>query len=76
MFDRVLIYRDRIIRVVLGTRPAILAKEADETALTRICASLVDIEDAKQLMCAQGHGLPSQSLTDMVRAMLMKEKAR
>jgi hypothetical protein len=67
MPDVNLIYRDRIIRAVVGTRPAILAKEADTTALDRICQSLVDAEEAKQLLCAKGYGFPSQSLADLVR---------
>lgn len=64
-----LIYRDRIVRAVVGTRPAILAKEADAAALDRICQGLADAEEAKQLLCAKGYGLPSQSLSDLVRAL-------
>ena len=62
-----LIYRDRIMRAVVGTRPAILAKEADTAALDRICQGLADAEEAKQLLCAKGYGFPSQSLADLVR---------
>jgi hypothetical protein len=69
MPDLILIYRDRIMRAVVGTRPAILAKEADTTALDRICQGLVDAEEAKKLLCAKGYGFPSQSLADLVRAL-------
>lgn len=67
MPDLILIYRDRIIRAVVGTRPAILAKAADTTALDRICSRLVDAEEAAQLLCAKGYGSPCQSLADLVR---------
>lgn len=66
----ILIYRDRIVRAVVGTRPAILAKEADTAALDRICHGLADAEEAKALLCARGYGFPSQSLVDLVRAAL------
>lgn len=69
MPNLILIYRDRIMRAVVGTRPAILAKEADTAAIDRICRGLVDAEEAKQLLCAKGYGLPSQSLVDLVRAL-------
>ena len=62
-----LIYRDRIMRAVVGTRPAIMAKEADAAAIDRICHTLADHEEAKQLLCAKGYGFPSQSLPDLVR---------
>lgn len=69
MSQLILIYRDRIVRAVLGTRPAMLAREADTTALDRICSALVEAEQAKQLLCAKGYGLPSQSLSDLARAL-------
>lgn len=62
-----LIYRDRIMRAVVGTRPAILAKEADAAAIDRLCMGLAEAEEAKQLLCAKGYGFPSQSLPDLVR---------
>jgi len=65
----ILIYRDRIVRAVVGTRPAILAKEADTAALDRICQGLVDAEEAKALLCAKGYGSPSQKMADLVRAL-------
>ncbi len=68
--DVKLIYRDRIIRAVTNVRPAIAVKEADVPALDRICQVLVDVEEAKTLLCGAGHGFPSQSLPDLVRAAL------
>jgi hypothetical protein len=68
MPDLNLIYRDQMVRAVVGTRPAILAKEADTAALDRFCQRLADAEEAIQLLCAKGYGFPSQSLADLVRA--------
>jgi hypothetical protein len=70
MYDVSLIYRDRIVRAVTGTRPAALANAVDTTALDRFCQTLADAEDAKQLLCAKGFGVPSQSLLELVRAAL------
>lgn len=64
-----LIYRDRIVRAVTGTRPAALATVLDTTALDRFCMGLADAEEAKQLLCAKGYGSPDQSLVDLVRAL-------
>lgn len=69
MPDLIIIYRDVVARAVLGTRPAILAKEADTAALDRICHTLADAEVAKQLLCAKGYGSPSETLADLVRAL-------
>jgi hypothetical protein len=62
-----LIYRDQMIRAVVGTKPAVMAKEADITALDRFCQRLVDAEEAIGLLVAKGYGIPSQSLADLVR---------
>lgn len=64
-----LIYRDQIVRAVLGEGPAVLAKAANMAALDRFCQGLADAEEAKQLLCAKGYGIPSQSLADLVRAL-------
>lgn len=69
MPDLIIIYRDVVARAVLGTRPAILAKEADTAALDRICHTLADAEVAKSLLCSKGYGSPSQTLADLVRAL-------
>lgn len=68
MPDLNLIYRDQMVRAVLGTRPAILAKEADTAALDRFCQRLAAAEEAIQLLCAKGYGWPSQSLVELARA--------
>jgi hypothetical protein len=68
--DMKLVQRDRVIRAVTSIRPAIAVKEADVVALDRICQSLVDVEEAKQMLCAAGHGFPSQTLPDLVRVAL------
>lgn len=65
-----LIHRDRVIRAVTSVRPAVAVKEVDVAALDRICQSLVDVDEAKQMLCAAGCGFPSQSLPDLVRAAL------
>jgi hypothetical protein len=70
MPDAHLIYRDQMVRAVLGTRPAVLATEADTAALARFAQRLADAEEAIQLLCANGYGIPSQSLPDLVRAAL------
>jgi hypothetical protein len=70
MSDLHTIYRHQLIRAVLGTRPAILAKEADTAALDRLCQRLVDAEVAIHLLCSNGCGMPSHALPDLVRALL------
>jgi uncharacterized protein YfaT (DUF1175 family) len=70
MPDVNLIYRDQMVRAVLGTGPAILAKEADIAALARFAQRLADAEETIQLLCANGYGIPSQSLPDLVRGAL------
>lgn len=67
-----IMHRDLVVRAVVGTRPAILAKEADTVALDRICQRLTDSEEAIKLLCANGYGLPSRSLPDMVRALISR----
>lgn len=66
--DIALIYRDQMIRAVLGTRPAMLAKEADTAALDRLCQRLVEAEVAIGVLCAKGYGSPCQSLSSLARA--------
>jgi hypothetical protein len=65
------VYRHQIIRAVLGTHPAILAKEADPVALESLCRRLNDAEGAIQLLCKNGFAWPAQSLTDLVRSLLL-----
>jgi hypothetical protein len=66
------IYRDQMIRAALGTRPAILAKEADTAALARLAQRLAEAEEAIQLLRANGCDTPSRSLPDMVRVLLKR----
>jgi hypothetical protein len=65
-----LVYRDQMVRAVLGDRPAVLAKEADTAALARFAQRLADAEEAIQLLCANGCGVPAQALPELVRAAL------
>jgi hypothetical protein len=64
------IIRHQVIRAVTGEHPATLAKEADPVALNCLCYRLADAAEAARLLCANGHGWPAQSLTDMVRTVL------
>jgi hypothetical protein len=75
MSDSKDVYRHQIVRSVLGTHPAILAKEADPEALDGICRHLVDAEDAKALLRAHGCGRYTDSLASMVR-MLLEDRGR
>lgn len=63
------IYRDQMVRAVLGTRPAILAKEADTTALNRLAQRLAEDEQALELLRAKGYGRRGMSILDMVEAL-------
>jgi hypothetical protein len=66
----ILKYRDDMVRAVNGTELAILTKETDVKTLDRYSRNLLDHEEAKQLLCANGLGQPSQSLADMIKALL------
>jgi hypothetical protein len=68
------VYRDQIVRAVLGTHPAMLAREADPVALDCLCRRLMDAQDAMQLMRANGFGRYSDSLADMVRLVLASKE--
>lgn len=67
MPDQIDVYRHQLIRAVLGTHPAMLAREADPVALDCVCRRLDDAERALQLLCAKGYGRPAQSLVELVR---------
>jgi hypothetical protein len=69
MINLALVYRDQMIRAVLGTGPAILAREANTTALDRMAARLVDAEEAIAQLRAKGYGERGQTLVEVVRAM-------
>lgn len=70
MPDLIVIYRDQMVRAALGTRPAILAKEADTAALARLTQRLAEAEEAIQILRANRCGTSAHSLPDMVRALL------
>lgn len=63
------VYRFQMIRAVLGTHPAMLAREADPVALDCMSKRLADSEEAAALLVAKGYGLPNQSLAELVRAL-------
>lgn len=63
------VYRDQMVRGVLGTRPAILAKEADTAALDRLAQRLAEAEAGLELMRAKGYGKRGMGLLDMINAL-------
>ena len=65
MIDLAMVYRDQIVRAVLGSGPAILAKEANTTALDRMAARLADAEEALEQLRAKGYGSRGQTLTEV-----------
>jgi predicted amidohydrolase YtcJ len=67
-------YRHQAIYAVTGEHPAVLAKIADPAALDSLCRRLADADEARQILCANGHGWPNQSLADFVRAVLKAAK--
>jgi hypothetical protein len=69
MTDIALIYRDQMVRGVLGSRPAILSKEANTTLLDSLSYRLADAEVAMELLRAKGYGHRGLSLADMVKAL-------
>jgi hypothetical protein len=68
------VYRDQMVRAVLGTRPAMLAKEADTAALDRIAQRLAETEASMELMRAKGYGPRGMSLLDMIKALPQASK--
>lgn len=63
------VYRDQMVRGALGTRPAMLAKEADTALLDRLALRLADAELAIELLRAKGYGTRGNSLLDMIKAL-------
>lgn len=68
------VYRDQMVRAVLGTRPAMLAKEADTTALNRMAQHMAETEAATELMRAKGYSKHGMTLLDMVKALPQASK--
>jgi len=61
------VYRDQMVRGVLGERPAILAKEADTALLSNLAQRLAEAEAATELLRAKGYGRRGMSILDMVK---------
>lgn len=69
MSDLALIYRDQMVRAVLGGGPAILAKEANTTALEKMSQRLADAEEALELLRGKGYGTRGQTLVEVIKAL-------
>ena len=69
MIDLAIIYRDQMVRGVLGTRPAIQAKEADTALLNNLAQRLAEAEAATELLRAKGYGRRGMSILDMARVL-------
>jgi hypothetical protein len=63
-------YRDQMVRAVMGPGPAVLTKAANTVSLACLAQRLADAEEATRLLVANGCGIPSQSLPDLVRTAL------
>jgi len=74
MTDVTLMYRDQIVRAVLGTRPAMLGKEADVAAVNRIAQHLAETEAATELLRAKGYSKRGMSMLDIVKALPQRSK--
>lgn len=61
-----IVYRDMIVRAVLG-RPAAGFQVADNTELERICQHLSESEDAKAILRAKGHGKVFMTIDEVAR---------
>lgn len=72
----VLMYRHHVVRSVLGTHPAMLAKEANPVALNCICQRLADADEAMHLLWRKGYGSNGSSLADIARGLPILEKKR
>lgn len=68
-------YRDRIVRIVTGNRPAMVFSVTDEVALMRICERLVEAERAAEILQHKGYGKPGAGLLLHELAALVPEKA-
>jgi len=72
MADELDVYSHHVIRVVLGTHPAMLAKVADPVGLECLCRRLSEAERALDLLCKNGYS--GQPLSDLVRTLLQRGK--
>lgn len=71
MTDIHTVYEHQLIRVVTGEHPAMLAKVADPVGLACMARRLADAEAAAALLAANGYRWHAQSLTELVRALLI-----
>jgi len=69
MIDLAIIYRDQMVRGVLGTRPAALASEANTTLLGNLAQRLVDAEQSLKHLRALGYGQAGQTLAEIVQTL-------
>jgi hypothetical protein len=69
-------YRHQMVRAVIGTEPAIPAKESDPVALDSLCRQLVDAQAFKALLRANGCNRYTDSLAAMVRTLLDGREAK
>lgn len=67
--DLATVYRDQMVRGVLGERPAMLAESADTAMLSRLAQRLAEAEASLELMRAKGYGRRGMSLLDMIKAL-------
>jgi hypothetical protein len=63
-------YRDQMVRAVMGPGRVALTKAANTVSLACLAQRLADAEEAARLLVANGYGIPSQSLPDLVRTAL------
>lgn len=61
------VFRDLIVRAVLGKSPAIFSPVADTEALDAMCQRLAECEQALEIFRAKGYGKPEQSLVEVAR---------
>ena len=68
-------YRNRIVHVVTGDRPAPTFVVADEAALMLICERLVVAERAAEILQQKGYGTPGigQQLHEVAALVPVKE---
>jgi hypothetical protein len=67
-------YRFQIIRAVLGTKPAILARAHDLAALDRICEHLAQCEEAHDMLRQKGYGKAGMLIHEVAATVPTKGK--
>jgi len=69
MTDVAYMYRDLLVRCILGERPAMLAQHADTMMLDRLAQRLAEAEAGMELMRAKGYGPRGMGLLDMIKVL-------